>query len=122
MKHPELKGYPGVCLYDSIVIFAPVEERHLWAKILKLYMSTANGWVCPGRRILRFGVDTEFNVGWGTHPADQETHENFENPDWKPTPQELQPLEDWVDMMLSTFDADPDLSVYNVWDFDKYSH
>lgn len=59
MRHPELKGYPGVCLYDSIVIFAPFNERRLWAKILQLYMSTADGWVCPGRRILRFGVDTE---------------------------------------------------------------
>ena len=59
MTHPELKGYPGVCLYDSIVIFAPFNERFLWAKILQLYMRAADGWICPGNRILRLGVDTE---------------------------------------------------------------
>lgn len=121
MRHPELKGYPGVCLYDSIVIFAPFNERALWAKILQLYMSTADGWVCPGRRILRFGVDTEFNTGWGTHPASQEVHDNFANPEWEPTPPELKPLEEWVDSMINVFNMNPDLSVYNTWDFEKYS-
>ena len=118
MTHPELKGYPGVCLYDSIVIFAPFNERFLWAKILQLYMRAADGWICPGNRILRLGVDTEFNTGWGTHPASQETHDNFADPNWNPTPPELKKLEKWVDDMIELFDSDPSLSVYNTWDYE----
>lgn len=62
MKHPELEGYPGVCLYDSIVVFCPPCERHLWSKILELYMGAANGWVNSKGWILNLGVDCELSV------------------------------------------------------------
>lgn len=112
MQHPELKGYPGVCLYDSIVVFCPHNERRLWAKILQLYMRACNGWACPGDKILRLGVDTEENKAWGTG-SEKEMKQKYADDAYEPLPDELKPLEAWVDAQIALYDSCPELAVYN---------
>lgn len=39
-----LQGYVCICLYDSLVVHCPYEERHIWEKALELFMHLSNGW------------------------------------------------------------------------------
>lgn len=109
-----LQGYPCVCLYDSIVVHCPVEERHIWAKALDLFMNLSDGWYTPGG-ILRYPTDCEFNAGWSTKP-DKEFKKQLHDADWNPTPSHLKPVEDWLDAMIQLYTDNPDLSVYNKQD------
>lgn len=109
-----LQGYPCVCLYDSIVVHCPVEERHIWAKALDLFMNLSDGWYTPGG-ILRYPTDCEFNAGWSTKP-DKEFKKQLHDVDWNPTPSHLKPVEDWLDAMIKLYTDNPDLSVYNKQD------
>lgn len=117
--HPELKGYPIVCLYDSLVIHCPEEEREIWKKVLELYMHARNGWWYEGD-ILRYPIDTEVNAGWSTKATGRK-YEELHDPEYKPTPKELKGVEDWLDAQIALFNDYPDLSVYNEWDMKKKS-
>ena len=108
-----LKGYPFVCLYDSIVIHCPYEERRIWGKALELYMYRAVGWRY-GKRVLNYACDFEFNVGWSTAPTYEEKQQ-LTDPGWHPTPDRLKPLEFQLDKMIEMYTENPSLSVY-----DKY--
>lgn len=105
----DLKGYIAVCLYDSCVIHCPVEERHIWAKALDLYMTQANGWLYHGR-VLRYPIDLEYNAGWSTH-ADPEFHAQLKDASWNPTPDNLISLERWLDDALAFYKNNPMASV-----------
>lgn len=106
-----LEGYPCVCLYDSIVVHCPYRERHIWLKALELYMYLANGWAYDGR-VLRYAIDAELNAGWSTHP-DSEEDQRLKDPNFEPTPDNLKPLEAWLDAMIKLYTEHPELSVYN---------
>jgi hypothetical protein len=117
MKH-DLKGYPCVCLYDSIVVHCPWEERAIWGKALELYMYLANGWYYDGR-VLRYAIDLETNAGWSTAP-DKEYDEQLKNPEFHPTPDRLKQIEEWLDAMIKLYTNCPELSVYNKQDIYHY--
>lgn len=106
-----LQGYPCVCLYDSIVVHCPVEERAIWTKALDLFMNLADGWATEGG-ILRYPTDCEFNAGWSTKPG-KEFKKQLHDTAWNPTPEHLKPLEEWLDSMIWMYKACPELSVYN---------
>lgn len=108
-----LQGYPFVCLYDSVVIHCPYEERAIWGKALELFMYRAVGWRY-GKRVLNYACDFEFNAGWSTAP-DDEMRNKLKNPDWHPTPDRLKPVEKHLDGVLAFYIANPEFSVY-----DKY--
>ena len=109
-----LKGYPCVCLYDSIVVHCPWEERTIWGKALELYMYLANGWYYD-ERVLRYAIDLEYNAGWSTAP-DKEYNEQLKDPNFHPTPPHLKYVEQWLDNMIKLYTDNPKLSVYNVED------
>lgn len=104
-----LVGYPMVCLYDSIVVHCPFNERAIWLKALRLYMFLANGWQYSDR-ILRYPIDAELNGGWSTK-APAELSEHLHNPEWEPTPENLKPLEIWLDSECEKYESNPTLSV-----------
>ena len=106
-----LQGYPCVCLYDSIVVHCPVEERAIWTKALDLFMNLSDGWATDGG-ILRYPTDCEFNGGWSTKP-DKEFKKQLHDNSWNPTPEHLKPLESWLDSMIWLYVECPELSVYN---------
>lgn len=106
-----LQGYPCVCLYDSIVVHCPVEERQIWSKALDLFMNLSVGWATDGG-ILRYPTDCEYNAGWSTKPG-KEFKKQLQNPEWNPTPEKLKPVEDWLDAMINLYTSAPELSVYN---------
>jgi hypothetical protein len=112
-----LQGYPCVCLYDSIVVHCPVEERAIWTKALDLFMNLADGWATAGG-ILRYPTDCEFNGGWSTKPG-SEFKKQLHDPSWNPTPEHLRPLEEWLDAAIGLYTACPELSVYNASDLPK---
>lgn len=107
----KLKGYPCVCLYDSIVVHCPWEERAIWGKALNLYMYLSNGWYYD-KRVLRYAIDLETNAGWSTAP-DKEYADKLKDPNFYPTPDELKHIEAWLDAMIEVFTEHPELSVYN---------
>ena len=111
-----LQGYPFVCLYDSVVIHCPYEERAIWGKALELFMYRSVGWRY-GKRILNYACDFEFNAGWSTAPS-QEQKALLSNPEWYPTPDRFKPVEDWLDAMLNLYTEHPSLSVYSKYDND----
>lgn len=112
-----LRGYPCVCLYDSIVVHCPEEERYLWAKALELFMYKKNGWVYgEDNRILRYAIDTELNAGWSTAPYGQQK-ENLHNEEYAPLPERLKPLLQQLEAEIELYTNMPELSVYNHWDF-----
>lgn len=111
-----LQGYPFVCLYDSVVIHCPYEERAIWGKALELFMYRSVGWRY-GKRILNYACDFEFNAGWSTAPS-QEQKALLSNPEWYPTPDRFKPVEDWLDAMLNLYIEHPSLSVYSKYDND----
>lgn len=106
-----LQGYPCVCLYDSIVVHCPVEERQIWTKALDLFMNLSDGWATAGG-ILRYPTDCEYNAGWSTKPG-KEFKKQLHDKDWNPTPDHLKPLEEWLDAMIQLYTECPELSVYN---------
>lgn len=107
----KLRGYPIVCLYDSIVIHCPVEERHLWEKVLELYMHAGNGWYYEGD-ILRYPIDCEINAGWSTK-ATGEIAEKLKEPGYMPVPERLKEVEELIDHMIEFYNRYPEVSVYN---------
>lgn len=107
----KLQGYPCVCLYDSIVVHCPEEERRIWGKALELYLYLANGWYYD-KRVLRYAIDLEYNAGWSTAP-DNEKKEQLKDDNYKPTPIHLKYVEDWLDAMIKMYTDNPKLSVYN---------
>lgn len=116
-KEYGLRGYPFVCLYDSIVVHCPEEERFLWAKALELFMYKKNGWVYgDDNRILRYAIDTELNAGWSTAPS-AEQKANLHNEAYAPLPDRLKPLLQKLEAELAVYTEMPELSVYNHWDF-----
>lgn len=110
-----LEGGVCVCLYDSLVVHCPYEERMIWGKALELYMHLANGWVY-GSNLLRYAIDLEFNTGWSTHSRDAEENARLKDPEWMPTPPRFKHVEAYLDAMTDLYTRYPQLSVYNVWD------
>ena len=110
-KSHGLQGNLITCLYDSCVVHCPVNERHIWQKALDLYMHWSNGWRY-GDDILRYTIDCELNAGWSTK-AKGEFKEHLHDPDWEPTPENLKPVEEYLDAAIATFKEFPELSVYN---------
>lgn len=106
-----LLGYPAICLYDSVVVHCPCNERHIWLKALELFMFKSNGWKYRDR-ILRYPVDAELNAGWSTKP-DKEFHDRLQDSAWEPTPDHLKNIENWLDAQLKLFTIAPALSVQN---------
>lgn len=74
-------------------------------------MYLANGWAYDGR-VLRYAIDAELNAGWSTHP-DSEEDQRLKDPNFEPTPDNLKPLEAWLDAMIKLYTEHPELSVYN---------
>lgn len=110
-KSHGLQGYPFVCLYDSIVVHCPCNERSLWQKALDLYMNLSNGWKY-GPNILRYPTDCELNAGWSTKPSG-EFKDNLHDENWEPLPDNLKPVEALVDSMIAFYTEFPEQSVYN---------
>lgn len=116
MKHPELDMQLVVCLYDSLLIMCPPNQRRIADKLLQLHMYLGNGWYCENSdRILTYTIDLEHNAGWSTAPS-AEMHTKLENPDWEPTPEHLKPLEEFLDAKIDLMRENPELAVYNKWD------
>lgn len=107
-----LQGGVCVCLYDSLVVHCPYEERMIWGKALELYMHLANGWVY-GDNLLRYAIDLEYNTGWSTHSPDHEENARLKDPEWMPTPAHLRHVEDYLDAKIALYTKFPVLSVYN---------
>jgi DNA polymerase I-like protein with 3'-5' exonuclease and polymerase domains len=70
-----MKARPMICLYDSVVTLAPLEERFLVARLHTLCMSELNTWDYNderGARTLRYSIENEFNYRWSTRPNDED--------------------------------------------------
>lgn len=119
-KHIGLQGYPFVCLYDSIVIHCPEEERFLWQDILDLHMNWANGWAYP-IDILRYPTDCDINAGWSTKP-DKARKELLHNHQNKPLPDHLQFLADTIKAQIEFYKQNKKASVFNKKDLEKYDY
>lgn len=95
-----LKGRAITVLYDSVVTMCPMEERFIWAKAHEICMHLGNGWAYHGR-ILRYPIDTEFNVGWSLRPKDHAPTKAiaslFDSRAYAGTPESMKPLEEWLD-------------------------
>lgn len=95
-----LKGTTITVLYDSVVTHCPMEERFIWAKAHKICMHLGNGWMYHNR-ILRYPIDTEFNVGWSLRPADHPPTKAmaglYDNKSYIGTTEAMKPLETWLD-------------------------
>jgi hypothetical protein len=82
-----LKARPMVCLYDSVVTLAPLEERFLAARLHQLCMSEINTWDYEddqGKRTLRYSIDNEFNYRWSTRPGEDE-QKQLDDRSWNPS-------------------------------------
>lgn len=124
MKYREapynLKGYPIVCLYDSVVVHCPYNERAIWQKALLLYMTLEVGWMYHddrGKRVLRYPSDCELNAGWSTAPVHDEAV-RLADTTFEPTPEHLKPVEDQLDADIAEYTADELKSVYNTWNIE----
>lgn len=106
-----LQGYPFVCLYDSLVVHCPVEERSIWKKALDLFMNWSTGWEYHDD-ILRYPTDCELNAGWSTKP-NAELKENLNDDEWNPLPDHLKPVLVWLNSMIQFYKEFPYESVYN---------
>lgn len=100
-RHFKLKGITNICLYDSLATWAPRHERFIWAKAHKLFMQLANGWAYHGR-VLRYSIDTEFNLGWSLRPSEAELI-YLDDPTHKPTPEHLKAAEQWLDTYIAYY-------------------
>lgn len=115
-----LKGYPFICLYDSLVVHCPNNERAIWQKALLLYMTLKVGWMYNdvwGKRVLRYPSDCELNAGWSTAPKG-EFAANLNDESWEPTPDHLRPIEEDLDRQIAYYKENELASVYNTWDID----
>lgn len=106
-----LQGYPCVCLYDSIVVHCPVNERKIWQKALNLFMNLSVGWKTSGG-LLRYPTDCELNAGWSTKP-DKLFKEKLHDDTWEKTPDNLTAVESWLDSLIELYKVNPELSVYS---------
>ena len=92
------------CLYDSLVSIGPLEERFVTKRIHDVVMSELNTWEYNdeyGKRTLQYGVDTEFNYKWSTHPSKEEIFQ-LNDPNFHPTPDRLKWLltfDDWQSLV-----------------------
>jgi uracil-DNA glycosylase family 4 len=89
-----LEGYQIAVLYDSIVTHCPLRERHIWAAAHELYMFRANSWTYDGR-VLKYPVDTEFNVGWSDRPP-KDVQALWDSFEYEPVPPRLLPVLGWL--------------------------
>lgn len=116
-----LQGGPIVCLYDSVVVHCPYNERSIWQKALLLYMTLKVGWAYNdkrGLRILRYPSDCELNAGWSTAPS-ADMAANLHNQDWEKTPDNLAWIEEALDLQIEYYQNNELESVYNTWDIDS---
>jgi DNA polymerase I-like protein with 3'-5' exonuclease and polymerase domains len=103
-KQLGLKASPVVCLYDSLVTMCPYEERFIVSKLHQVFLSDINGWEYDGvygKRVLKYGIDTEFNERWSTNVKTYQ--KQMEDPDYHPTPDHLKwilDFENW-DLLVS---------------------
>lgn len=99
-----LKARPVVCLYDSLVTMCPYEERFVVAKLHQVFLCDINGWDyndIQGHRILRYGIDTEYNERWSSPVKSYQ--KQMEDETFHPTPESLKwilDFENW-DLMVS---------------------
>ncbi len=99
-----LKARPVVCLYDSLVTMCPLEERFIVSKLHQVFLSDTNYWEyndVHGRRVLRYGIDTEFNERWSTNVKTYQ--KQMEDQNYYPTPEHLTwilDFENW-DLLVS---------------------
>lgn len=115
-----LLGYPIVCLYDSVVVHCPYNERAIWQKALLLFMTLRVGWMyndSRGKRVLRYPSDCELNAGWSTAPTKDEAA-RLHDETWEPTPEHLRNIENILDMQIRYYTKNEIKSVYNTWDID----
>ena len=87
-----LQARPMTCLYDSVVTLCPLEERFLVQRLHDVVMSELNTWTYEdqyGKRLLKYGVDNEFNYRWSTRPTKAEQAQ-LDDPAWHPTPAKLE--------------------------------
>lgn len=105
-----LQGRPIFSLYDSVGIHCPEEERLVWDKACRLFMTASNGWWINGR-VLRYTTDREYNRAWSEN--NKKLQKQWESKDYKPTPAQFKGLEDWLDQSLAFFEEHELASVYN---------
>jgi uracil-DNA glycosylase family 4 len=82
-----MKSRPMICLYDSVVTLAPLEERFLAARLHKICMSEINAWEYEddrGKRTLRYSIDNEFNYRWSTRPTEAD-QQQLDDREWNPS-------------------------------------
>jgi uracil-DNA glycosylase family 4 len=103
-----LQGRPITVLYDSVVTMCPLNERMLWSKLHTICMYLGNGWEYHGR-ILRYPIDTDFNVGWSMepdkHPQFRAIASRYKDPGWCGTPEHLKDMEKWLDQWIDYLQA-----------------
>jgi hypothetical protein len=100
-KNLGLKARPVVCLYDSLVTMCPYEERFIVAHLHQVFLSDINGWAYDdvhGNRMLRYGIDTEFNERWSTNVKAYQ--KKMEDPTFHPTPENLKWIMDFANWDL----------------------
>ena len=115
-----LQGGPIVCLYDSVVVHCPENERAIWQKALLLYMTLKVGWAYNddrGYRVLRYPSDCELNAGWSTAPVADKAAELHDS-EYEQTPDSLKWIEDILDVQIEHYTENENDSVYNTWDID----
>lgn len=86
-KRYGMKSEVMVTLYDSILTLGPLNERFAVNRLHDLYICELNTWDYDGR-ILRFGIDTDFNYAWSSKP-DKAKKAQLADPTWHPTPEHL---------------------------------
>lgn len=64
LKH-NMQARPMVVLYDSVVTYCPLEERHEVARLHQSYMTDKNTWNYFGA-IMNYPIDNEFVMRWST--------------------------------------------------------
>ena len=104
-----LEGFILTILYDSVVTMCPDHERLIWAKAHKLFMFLKNGWDTP-TRILRYPIDTEFNIAWSWKPT-KEQAAKLHDPAYEPTPERFKAAEAWLDNRIELYENNEELSL-----------
>jgi hypothetical protein len=105
-----LQGRPIFSLYDSVGVHCPEEERLIWDKACRLFMTASNGWWVNGR-VLRYTTDREYNRAWSEN--NKKLQRQWESKEYKPTPDRFKDLDEWLDQSLAFFEANEKASVYN---------
>lgn len=104
-----LQGFILTILYDSVVTMCPFEERFIWADAHKLFMYLKNGWNTPNN-ILRYPIDTDFNMAWSWKPTKEEA-EKLADVNYKPTPEHLQAVHEWLKNRIELYEENEELSL-----------